>query len=161
MRKLIVITAMAATALGGSAATAQLVDPATSRDIGRAVGEAAVAAERAAAEATIAAREAMRAARQGYAEAGGRYARRAAIVSEDEAVDACALAAEQRGYDDGFRTVVRDISGVDRTPDGWNVDGIVEARRGWRDRPASSGFHCAVRGGQIVSVDIGGDFARR
>src|SRR6478672_407546 len=114
MKKLVLLTAMSATVLGGSAASAQLVDPALSRDVGRAVGEAAVAAERAADEAKIAAREALRAARQGYAEAGGRYARPAVLGTEDEAVDACAIAAEQRGYDQGVRAVVRDINGVDR-----------------------------------------------
>lgn len=168
MNKLFVLAALAVTAVGGSAASAQLVDPALSRDIGRAVGEAAVAAERAAAEATVAAQEAWRAARQGYAEAGGRYAQGSSryvpnpvIATEDEAVDACALAAEQRGYDDGYRAVVRDIQGVDRRAGGWDVDGVLDARRGWRERPDSWGFRCSVRDGQIVAVDIGQDFARR
>jgi hypothetical protein len=168
MNKLMVLAALGGTVLGGSAASAQLVDPALSRDIGRAVGEAAVAAERAAADAAVSAREAWRAARQGYAEGGGRYAQGAgryvpgpAIVTEDEAVDACAQAAEQRGYDDGYRAVVRDIQGVDRRAGGWDVDGVLDARRGWREQPAAWGFRCSVRDGQIVAVDIGQDFARR
>jgi hypothetical protein len=166
MNKLILGAALGATALGGSAASAQVVDPGLSRDIGRAVGEAAVAAERAAADAAVAAREAWRAARQGYAEAGGRYADRAyprgQAFSEDAAIDACAVAAEQQGYDRGFRAVVRDIDGVNRTPAGWDVDGVVEARRGWRDpRPETWGFRCTVRDGRVVNVDLGHEFARR
>lgn len=166
MNKMIVLTALGATLMGGSAASAQVVDPALSRDIGRAVGEAAVAAERAAAEASVAARDAWRAARQGYAEGGGRYAGRVAPApvfagTEDAAVDACAQAAEQQGYERGFRAVVRDIDGVERMPGGWNVDGVVDARRGWRDRPESWGFRCAVRDGRVVNVDLGHEFARR
>jgi hypothetical protein len=163
--KMLVGVALGAALLGGSAASAQVVEPGLSRDIGRAVGEAAVAAERAAADAAVAAREAWRAARQGYAEAGGRYADRGSArgdaFSEDGAIDACALAAEQQGYERGFRAVVRDIGQVDRLPGGWNVDGMVEARRGWRDRPEAWGFRCSVRDGRVVNVDLGTDFARR
>ncbi|NNM76556.1 hypothetical protein HJG53_06525 [Sphingomonas sp. ID1715] len=167
MNKLGVFAALSATLLGSTAASAQLVDPALSRDIGRAVGEAAVAAERAAADAAVSAREAWRAARQGYSEGGGRYAGRVAPAqdfagTEDAAVDACAQAAEQQGYDRGYRAVVRDIDGVERIPGGWNVDGVVDARRGWRDpRPESWGFRCAVRDGRVVNVDLGHEFARR
>jgi hypothetical protein len=169
MKKLVFLSALAAT-ITGSAAPAQVVDPALSRDIGRAVGQAAVAAERAAAEARVAAREAMRAARQGYAEGvagayadapAGSYARPGLIGTEDQAVDACAMAAEDRGYGEGYRATVRDIEGVNRLPDGWNVDGVLDARRSWRDEPAAWGFRCEVRHGQIVNVDIGHDFARR
>jgi hypothetical protein len=164
MNKLPTIAVLSAVLVTGSA-SAQMVDPALSRDIGRAVGEAAVAAERAADEAKIAAREAMRAARQGYAEAGGRHAGRAyarpLVATEDAAVDACAVAAEQRGYDQGFRAVVRDIDGVERRPDGWDVDGVLDARRGWRDRPDSWSFRCSVRHGEVIDVDLGQDFAAR
>ena len=163
MHKLVTIAVLGATMLGGTAASAQVVDPALSRDIGRAVGQAAVAAERAAEEARIAAREAMRAARQGYAEGTAQAygARPAPIASEDEAVDACAMAAEQRGYEDGFRAVVRDIDGVDRRPGGWDVNGVVEARRSWREHPDTWGFRCQIRDGQVVNVDLRRDYARR
>jgi hypothetical protein len=163
MRKLIVVSALAAAALSGSAASAQLVEPGVARDIGRAVGEAAVAAERAAADAAVSARQAWRAARDGYARSGGRLADRDLVAgSEDAAVDACALAAEEQGYERGFRAVVRDIDGVQRTREGFNVDGVVEARRGWRDpRPETWGFRCAVRDGRVVNVDLGQEFARR
>ena len=169
MKKLVLLWAVAAM-VGSTGAQAQVVDPALSRDIGRAVGQAAVAAERAAAEARIAAREAMRAARQGYAEGtaeaygaapSGAYARPGLIGNEDQAVDACAMAAEDRGYGEGYRATVRDIEGVDRRPDGWDVDGLLDARRSWRDQPAAWSFRCQVRGGQVVNVDIGHDLARR
>ena len=170
MKQFLTIAVLGASFAGATAAPAQVVDPALSRDIGRAVGQAAVAAERAAAEARIAAREAMRAARQGYAEGtaeayghgpAGAFARPGLIGTEDQAVDACAMAAEDRGYGEGFRAVVRDIQGVDRRPDGRDVDGVLDARRSWRDRPDSWGFRCSVRNGQVVNVDIGHDFARR
>ena len=114
----------------------------------------------------MSAREAWRAAREGYAQSGGRYADRVAPApiyagSEDGAVDACAQAAEREGYDRGFRAVVRDINGVERTPGGWNVDGVLDARRGWRDRAESWSFRCAVRDGRVVDVDLGDMFARR
>ncbi len=166
MKKLLVLGA-AAGVLTSGAARAQVVDPQTSREIGRAVGEAAVAAQRAAAQATVAARQAMRAARQGFAEGATGASNQAyappppPIASEDAAVDACAIAAEQRGYDDGYRAVVRDIDGVDRRPGGWDVNGEIDARRSWRERPESWGFRCSVRDGQVTNVDIGHDFARR
>lgn len=161
MTKLSLFAAGCAAALGAGSASAQLVEPGVARDIGRAVGEAAVAAERAAAEAAVSAREAWRAARQGYAQSGGRFADRSVGGSEDAAVDACALAAEEQGYERGFRAVVRDIGEVQRLPRGWNVDGVVEARRGWRDRPEAWGFRCSVRDGQVVNVDLGTEIARR
>jgi hypothetical protein len=164
MKKLVAGAVLGAT-LFGAPASAQMVDPSLSRDIGRAVGQAAVAAERAAAEASVAAREAWRAARQGYSESGGRYADRVGTGfagTEDAAVDACAQAAEQQGYDRGFRAVVRDIDGVERLREGFNVDGVVEARRGWRDpRPETWGFRCSVRDGRVVNVDLGQEFAGR
>lgn len=167
MKTLLVLAGASATMLGGTAASAQLVEPGMARDIGRAVGEAAVAAERAAADAAVSARQAWRAAREGYASSGGRYADRDGYgrggfaSTEDAAVDACAMAAEQEGYERGFRAVVRDIDGVQRTGAGWNVDGVVEARRGWRERPETWGFRCAVRDGRVVDVDLGTNFARR
>jgi hypothetical protein len=167
MNKLVVVAALGATLIGSTAASAQLVDPGLSRDIGRAVGEAAVAAERAAADAAVSAREAWRAAREGYSSSGGRYADRVAPAplfagTEDAAVDACAQAAERQGYERGVRAVVRDINGVQRNSRGWEVDGVVEARRGWRDpRPETWGFRCAVRDGRVVNVDLGEEFARR
>lgn len=149
------------TLFGGATAASAQVDSGISRDIGRAVGQAAVAAERAAADATDAARNAWRAARQGYSESGGRYAG-SVVRNEDEAIDTCALAAEERGYNDGFRAVVRDVDLIERRPGGWDVGGVLEARRSFRERqPETWGFRCSVREGRVVNVDIGNNFARR
>jgi hypothetical protein len=74
------------------------------------------------------------------------------IRSEDAAVDACALAAEDRV---GTTASVRDITSVTRSNDGWDVQGIVESRTGWRDRSAERRkFSCLVRFGLVDSVSV-------
>lgn len=78
--------------------------------------------------------------------------RAGAISSEDEAVDACAMAAEQRA---GQAASVRDIARVGKSPDGWDVEGVIEQRSGWRDRSADRrDFTCSVRFGEVDSVYI-------
>lgn len=75
-----------------------------------------------------------------------------AIVSEDQAVDACANAAERQG---GETASVRDILAVDRTKDGWDVEGTIEQRDDWRDKSGDRRrFTCAVRMGEIDNVFI-------
>jgi hypothetical protein len=77
------------------------------------------------------------------------------INSENEAVDACALAAEARG---GETASVRDISQVDRTNDGWDVEGVIEERDNWRDRSGERRrFTCSVRFGSVDHVYIEAD----
>jgi hypothetical protein len=77
------------------------------------------------------------------------------IVSEEAAVDACAQAAESQA---GSRASVRDISQVDRTSDGWDVEGVIEQREDWRDdRPEERRFTCSVRFGSVDSVYIDTD----
>lgn len=147
-------------------AHAQLVDPQASRQIGRAVGEAAVAAERAADDARIAARQALREARRGYAEGTGRPGggddRRFDIASEEDAVEACALAAEDEGYSIARLASVRDIDRVDRTREGWEVQGVLETRESWRSpRRDPWSFRCSVAGGQIVDLQVRDFVARR
>jgi hypothetical protein len=74
------------------------------------------------------------------------------IVSEDQAVNACATAAERQG---GETASVRDILAVDRTKDGWDVEGTIEQRDGWRDKSADRRrFTCSVRFGDIDNVYI-------
>jgi hypothetical protein len=74
------------------------------------------------------------------------------ISTEDQAVDACANAAEGKG---GRTASVRDIDRVNRSSDGWDVEGIVEQRDGWRDRAADRHrFTCSVRYGAVDSVYI-------
>jgi hypothetical protein len=75
------------------------------------------------------------------------------INSEDAAVDACAKAAEERA---GDAASVRDIANVSRSGDGWDVNGSVEQRDGWRDRSTTTTkFSCSVRFGRVESVYLG------
>jgi hypothetical protein len=74
------------------------------------------------------------------------------IQTEDQAVDACAVAAEERI---GQAASVRDISNVKRSDDGWDVDGIIESRDDFRDRTTTqNNFSCSVRFGRIETVYI-------
>lgn len=78
--------------------------------------------------------------------------RRGAINSENDAVDACALAAEDRA---GRMSNVRDISKVSVAEDGWDIGGTIETREDWRDRRSeASSFSCIVRDGTIRGVFI-------
>ena len=79
------------------------------------------------------------------------------IGTEDQAVDACAIAAEQDGGRDGQTAQVRDVDRVDAVGGGWNVSGRVELRRGYRDPSRQTeDFTCTVRGGQVASVRLTG-----
>jgi hypothetical protein len=74
------------------------------------------------------------------------------IASEDQAVDACAVAAEDKS---GRSSSVRDITTVRKNTDGWDVEGVIENRDNWRDRSASKrNFICSVRYGAVDSVYI-------
>jgi len=156
-----------------AAASAQIVDPQTSRDIGRAVGEATVAAEQVAAEARVAAEQAIREARRGYAEGAGRRAgdwpaegagagaRSFGIETEDDAAEACALAAEDEGYAVARLASVRDIDFVRPTAGGWDVQGTIETRESWRaQRRDPWTFQCRVEGGEIVDLRLRDYLAR-
>ena len=78
------------------------------------------------------------------------------INSEDAAVDACVIAAETQF---GDRASVRDINAVDRTADGWDVEGVVQKRGNWRDKrnQEQRRFTCSVRYGAIDNVYIDTD----
>lgn len=74
------------------------------------------------------------------------------IRSEDAAVDACAVEAEQRA---GEAASVRDITSVATVSDGWDVNGVIEDRNDWRDKSgAKKRFSCSVRGGYVDFVRI-------
>lgn len=146
------------------------VDPSVSRDIGRAVGQATVAAERAAEQARIAARAAIREAKRGFAEGvnqasnGGPPATAYGpmIRNEDEAVDACSIAAEDQGASVARLATVRDITDVRPLADGWTVDGVIDARDNWRDsQHRAVGFTCTIRAGEIADVRLHDYVARR
>ena len=78
------------------------------------------------------------------------------INSEDAAVDACVIAAETQF---GNRSSVRDINAVDRTADGWDVEGVVQKRGNWRENRnlEQRRFTCSVRYGAIDNVFIDTD----
>jgi hypothetical protein len=74
------------------------------------------------------------------------------IASEDQAVDACATAAEQKA---GRSSSVRDIKNVRRSSDGWDVEGVIESRNTWRDKSGSNhNFTCSVRYGAVETVYV-------
>lgn len=74
------------------------------------------------------------------------------IRNEEQAVDACATAAEERA---GQTASVRDITNVRPSQDGWDVEGVVEQRDGWRDRSADKRrFTCSIRYGSVENVYI-------
>ncbi len=74
------------------------------------------------------------------------------IRTEDAAVDACAVAAEQQA---GQTASVRDITSVTSRDNGWSVEGVIEERDNWRDRSADRRrFTCTVRYGEVEDVRI-------
>ena len=74
------------------------------------------------------------------------------IASEDQAVDACAEAAESKA---GRSASVRDVDQVRRSGDGWDVEGVVESRDGWRDQTSERRrFTCSVRFGSVDSLYV-------
>ena len=80
---------------------------------------------------------------------------RGSINTENAAVDACATAAEDRG---GQSASVREITTVSANGDGWDVEGVIEQRDGWRDRSADKKrFTCSVRYGAVDGVYIDKD----
>jgi hypothetical protein len=82
----------------------------------------------------------------------GSSTERGNIASEDQAVDACAVAAEDKS---GRSSSVRDITTVRKNTDGWDVEGVIENRDNWRDRNASKrNFICSVRYGAVDSVYV-------
>jgi hypothetical protein len=75
-----------------------------------------------------------------------------AITSENEAVDACALAAEARA---GKMSSVREVTKVSVNEGGWDIAGTIEARDDWRERAVQTrGFNCVVREGTVKAVFV-------
>jgi hypothetical protein len=78
--------------------------------------------------------------------------KRGAINSENDAVDACALAAEDRA---GKMSSVREVTKVSAIDDGWDIAGTIEARDDWRDKEVEPrGFNCVVRDGTVKAVFV-------
>ncbi len=77
---------------------------------------------------------------------------RGSITTEDAAIDACAMAAEDRA---GRSASVRDINAVNKNSDGWDVEGVVESRSNWRDRAGDRHkFTCSVRYGSVETLYV-------
>ncbi len=77
---------------------------------------------------------------------------RGKISSENDAVDACASAVETRV---GQAASVRDITDVKSDADGWDVEGVVEKREGWRAKSTENAkFSCAVRFGRVEHIYV-------
>lgn len=87
----------------------------------------------------------------------------AAVRTEDQAVDACSVAAESQGREHADSARVMDIVDVDRDSRGWVVDGTVELRDGYRDASTrEERFRCAVTFEGLRDVRIDGyDYAAR
>ncbi len=78
--------------------------------------------------------------------------KKGAINSENDAVDACALAAEDRA---GKMSSVREVTKVSANEDGWDIAGTIEARDDWRDKVVEPrGFNCIVRDGTVKAVFV-------
>jgi len=83
-------------------------------------------------------------------------------VSQREAVNMCASAAEQTAarYNYGSRAEVYDIRDVDREKRGFEVKGriaVQERGRNYRSNQWDEGkFTCDVRGGRVVDIDFSG-----
>lgn len=80
----------------------------------------------------------------------------AAVRTEDQAVDACAVAAEDQGREQAGNARVVDINEVNRDSRGWVVEGTVALRSGWRDQAREERFRCAVTFEGLRDVRIAG-----
>ena len=76
--------------------------------------------------------------------------------SEDQAVDACAVAAENHGRQYAANARVADITEVERDDRGWVVEGTLSLREGWRERAREERFRCAVTYSGLRDVRIAG-----
>lgn len=74
-------------------------------------------------------------------------------ASEDAAVDACALAAQEEASQDGGEAEVRDITGTQPIEGGWTVDGTVE--QGGQSHTRQ--FSCTWRNGRVADVVLDRD----
>ncbi|WP_176592050.1 hypothetical protein [Sphingobium sp. EM0848] len=89
----------------------------------------------------------------------GRYGRRdapnnSAIAPESEtAIDNCALAARDEAERDGGYAEVRQVQQPRETRNGYDVEGDVEVRSGWRAQDgATRHFTCSVQNGRVADV---------
>ena len=79
-----------------------------------------------------------------------------AFGSEDQAVDACAVAARDEASRNGSFAEVRDITGVrPYGNNGFDVTGVVDQRSGYRGNDnRTRSFRCTGRDGQVAGVSF-------
>ena len=73
------------------------------------------------------------------------------ISTEDAAVDACATATERQA---GNGSTIADITQVDKSGDGWDVEGLVEQHYSGRSGSDNHRFTCSVRYGAVEHIYI-------
>lgn len=82
--------------------------------------------------------------------------------ADDEAITNCALAARDEAERDGGYAEVRQVQQPREARSGYDVEGDVEVRSGWRAQDATSRhFTCTVRNGRIADVYFSRDRAAR
>ncbi|MGV3771187.1 MAG: hypothetical protein ACO1NM_14245 [Sphingobium phenoxybenzoativorans] len=87
------------------------------------------------------------------------YAGKGDIASEEAAVDACAVAARDKASSGGTYAEVKDIGNPQATGNGgWNIDGSVEQRSGYRNGGGKlRNFTCTVKDGRVAEVYLARD----
>jgi hypothetical protein len=89
---------------------------------------------------------------------GGSYSDKGDIANEDAAVDACAVAAREEASANGTYAEVRDIGNPQPVNGGWNIDGSVEQRTGYRNGNGKvRRFTCTVKDGRVAEVYLSRD----
>jgi hypothetical protein len=82
------------------------------------------------------------------------------LASEDSAVDACAIAARDEASNGGGYAEIRDIGAPKAVSGGWDVDGRVEHRSGYRGQSGDlRRFTCSIRDGRVSNVYLSKDSA--
>lgn len=81
-----------------------------------------------------------------------------ASSGEEAAVDDCAVAAREEASQGGYYAEVRDITGTQPIDDGgWEVDGTVDQRQGYRGESETRRFSCTWRDGRVADVTFDRD----
>jgi len=87
-----------------------------------------------------------------------RFRRRDAVTQaepdeDEEAITSCALAARQEAERDGGYAEVRQVQEPRETRNGYDVEGDVDVRSGWRAQDGRTRhFTCSIQNGRIADV---------
>ncbi len=86
----------------------------------------------------------------------GRNGSGAGYASEDQAVDACAVAAREEASRSGGFADIRGITGAQAYGNGWDVTGTVDQRASYSSNNSSQrSFRCIYENGQVSGVTFG------